>query len=237
MHHLPVKATVLDLGCGTGEPIARFFIHHGHQITGVDFSEPMLDIARKRFPNHTWLNQDIRTFNTDTTYDGVIAWGSFFTYHKMNNEHISIYSQGSSKPGGAALITIGHIEGEVTGSINGRTVYHSSLSLREYSSIIEKLGLVLVAYALNDSRLPRAFCSAHKKAPSDSRRGFLLLTMILSSRSNNHQESSSSLDSVCSPDSSSNSFLFPLSSHQSLMVQPDSTVNSVHSFHRTYWYR
>ena len=150
MHHLPVKATVLDLGCGTGEPIASFFIHHGHQITGVDFSEPMLDIARERFPNHTWLNQDIRTFYANTTYDGVVAWGSFF--HLSQNEqreHFNVFSR-SLKPGGAALITIGHIEGEVTGSINDTTVYHSSLSLREYTSIIEKLGLVLVAYALND---------------------------------------------------------------------------------------
>ena len=154
--YLPVDATILDLGCGTGEPIASFFINLGHQITGIDFSEPMLDIARKRFPNHTWLNQDIRTFETDITYDSVIAWGSFF--HLSQNEqreHFNIFSR-FLKPGGAALITIGHVEGEVTGTINGRAVYHSSLSLNEYSSIIHKLGLVLVDYALDDSN-----CQGH----------------------------------------------------------------------------
>jgi ubiquinone/menaquinone biosynthesis C-methylase UbiE len=38
---------VLDLGCGTGRPIAQFLIDHGLQVTGVDQSVNMLEWACK----------------------------------------------------------------------------------------------------------------------------------------------------------------------------------------------
>ena len=45
---------VLDLGCGAGEPIARWFMSEGFSVTGVDFSAAMLGIARARWPQGTW---------------------------------------------------------------------------------------------------------------------------------------------------------------------------------------
>lgn len=45
--------SILDLGCGTGEPIAQFFIEKGFKIIGVDGSEKMVELCKKRFPNET----------------------------------------------------------------------------------------------------------------------------------------------------------------------------------------
>lgn len=42
-------ACVLDLGIGTGQ-LARHFYEAGHPVTGVDFSEEMLQIARQSMP-------------------------------------------------------------------------------------------------------------------------------------------------------------------------------------------
>lgn len=42
-------ACVLDLGIGTGQ-LARRFYEAGHPVTGVDFSEEMLQIARQSMP-------------------------------------------------------------------------------------------------------------------------------------------------------------------------------------------
>jgi SAM-dependent methyltransferase len=39
--------SILDLGCGSGEPIARQFIEQGFRLTGVDTSKAM--IASKRY--------------------------------------------------------------------------------------------------------------------------------------------------------------------------------------------
>jgi SAM-dependent methyltransferase len=55
----PAPGKVLDVGCGSGEPIARYFVEHGYQVTGVDAVNEMLDIARTRFPDMTWRQQKI----------------------------------------------------------------------------------------------------------------------------------------------------------------------------------
>jgi SAM-dependent methyltransferase len=47
---LPPKASVLDLGCGSAEPIARYFIEQGCEVIGVDSSQALIDICRDRFP-------------------------------------------------------------------------------------------------------------------------------------------------------------------------------------------
>ena len=44
------KGRLLDLGCGAGEPFARFFIDRGWTVIGVDFSEQMLELASKYVP-------------------------------------------------------------------------------------------------------------------------------------------------------------------------------------------
>ncbi len=60
---LPQGGRVLDLGCGAGEPIARWFMAEGFAVTGVDFSAPMLDIARARWPNGDWRQADMRSLD------------------------------------------------------------------------------------------------------------------------------------------------------------------------------
>ena len=57
---LPDGARVLDLGCGAGEPIARWFIAEGYRVTGMDFAPAMLEIARSRWPDGDWRQGDMR---------------------------------------------------------------------------------------------------------------------------------------------------------------------------------
>ena len=47
---LPPRATVLDLGCGTGNPIARHIIDRGFHVVGGDQSQKMLAIAQRVIP-------------------------------------------------------------------------------------------------------------------------------------------------------------------------------------------
>src|SRR3569623_619701 len=51
---------VLELGCGMSEPIARYFIDAGCQVTGIDAAPAMLVLCRERFPGMTWLEGDMR---------------------------------------------------------------------------------------------------------------------------------------------------------------------------------
>jgi SAM-dependent methyltransferase len=51
---------LLDLGCGTGRPIAEWFIERGWEVTGVDAAGAMIALCRERFPEATWIEHDMR---------------------------------------------------------------------------------------------------------------------------------------------------------------------------------
>jgi len=39
---LPERAAILDVGCRAAEPIARYFIQNGHEVTGIGFATVLL---------------------------------------------------------------------------------------------------------------------------------------------------------------------------------------------------
>jgi len=78
LKHLTDPSSVLDLGCGTGEPIARYLIERGLHLTGVDGAPAMIDVCRRRFPDQDWIEADLSRFETAKRFDCVIAWDSLF---------------------------------------------------------------------------------------------------------------------------------------------------------------
>ena len=56
-------AEILDLGCGSSEPIARYLLEHGYRLTGVDAAEGMIDLCNRRFPSSTWIVGDMQSLD------------------------------------------------------------------------------------------------------------------------------------------------------------------------------
>jgi SAM-dependent methyltransferase len=54
--------SILDVACGTGEH-AKYFAHRGLQVTGIDHSQSMVKIARKKCPPAQFHVGDMRTFD------------------------------------------------------------------------------------------------------------------------------------------------------------------------------
>ena len=46
---LPPAAPILDVGCGSAEPMAGYLIGLGHPVVGVDSSPAMIDVCRRAF--------------------------------------------------------------------------------------------------------------------------------------------------------------------------------------------
>lgn len=147
---VPAGGSVLDLGCGAGDPIARYLIAKGLAVTGADFSEPMLAIARRRFPQARWLFADMRTLNLSETFDGIVGWHSFF--HLRQHEQRDVLKRLSEhlRPGGAMMLTVGPSAGEVTGHVGDDVVYHSSLAPEEYTALLAAQDIETVAFVAED---------------------------------------------------------------------------------------
>lgn len=68
---------VLDLGCGTGS-MTKTLAQRGYDMTGIDYSPEMLDIARRRAEKEgisdiLWLCQDMTDFELYGTVEAVVS--------------------------------------------------------------------------------------------------------------------------------------------------------------------
>lgn len=148
---LPRGAAVLDLGCGSGEPIDRYLIDRGAALTGVDIAANMVALARTRFGRHRWIEGDMRSIALDDdAYDGVIAWGSLF--HLAHDAQAAMFPRVARwlRRGGVFLFTTGSEHGETIGEFAGEPLYHASFDLEHYRALLAQSGLTEVAHRLSD---------------------------------------------------------------------------------------
>jgi hypothetical protein len=73
--NIPRGARVLDAGCGMGTwPV--FLAGKGYNPVGLDFSQQMIDLLRKRYPQLEWVQSMIQSIPLpDASVDGIISWG------------------------------------------------------------------------------------------------------------------------------------------------------------------
>ena len=147
---LPACGAILDIGCGSGEPIARHFARRGHHVTGIDSSEQMIGLCRARLPDHDWHVADMRRLSLRRRFDGLIAWDSFF--------HLTVDDQRAMFPifrahagrGTALMFTSGPSAGEVVGCYRGEDLYHASLDADEYRGLLDAHGFGVLDWAVED---------------------------------------------------------------------------------------
>ncbi|MEM6980749.1 MAG: methyltransferase domain-containing protein [Planctomycetota bacterium] len=70
--HLPVRARILDLCCGTGQ-LFRPLIDLGYRVTGLDSSAEMLARASQNAPEAECVHDDARTFCRPNHFDAAIS--------------------------------------------------------------------------------------------------------------------------------------------------------------------
>lgn len=80
---LPKKAQVLDAGCGTGRDTA-LLSEKGFLVTGIDISKGLLNVARKSFPELTFIEGDLRNLPfIEANFDGIWAHASLVHFESL----------------------------------------------------------------------------------------------------------------------------------------------------------
>ncbi len=148
--YLEPNSTILDLGCGTGEPIGQYFVDAGFQVTGIDGSHKMLEIAKSHCPRIRFILNDMRTINLKEKFNCIIAWHSFFHLSQDDQRAMFKTFKSNLKPGGVLLFTSGPEAGEVWSDNGGENLYHASLSPDEYKDLLKQYGFALIEYKSSD---------------------------------------------------------------------------------------
>ncbi|MCR4522039.1 MULTISPECIES: class I SAM-dependent methyltransferase [Bosea] len=143
-------ATVLDIGCGTGQPIARHLREQGHVVTGVDSAPAMIALCRARFPEGDWQVADMRKLALGRRFGGLIAWDSFF--HLTPEDQCGMFKifAAHAAPGAALLFTSGPAHGEAIGTFEGEALYHGSLAPGEYRTLLAENGFAEIDHVVED---------------------------------------------------------------------------------------
>jgi SAM-dependent methyltransferase len=142
--------SVLDIGCGSGEPIAHHLIDQEFVVTGVDSAPAMIDLCRSRFPSSAWLVADMRQLALGRRFDGLLAWDSFFHLRPEDQRGMFPIFGAHAAAGAALMFTSGHSCGEAIGTFHGEPLYHGSLDPAEYCALLEAQGFEVVAHVADD---------------------------------------------------------------------------------------
>jgi len=107
VQRLPKGAQILDAGCGAGVPVARYLCQH-FNVTGVDFAEEQIRLARQLVPQARFLCQDMTQLTfADSSFDAICSY--YAIIHIPRQEHRALLQDfyRMLKPSGWVLLCLG----------------------------------------------------------------------------------------------------------------------------------
>ncbi|MCP3970447.1 MAG: class I SAM-dependent methyltransferase [Rhodobacteraceae bacterium] len=150
LHHTPPPRRVLDLGCGTGNPIARYLVDRRARVTGVDGAAAMLALFRQNIPHAEAVHADMRGLDLGRQFDAILAWNSFFHLSPADQHAMFAVFAAHAAPGAALMFTAGPAAGEPIGEVEGEKVYHASLDPADYRALLGAAGFRLIDFVVED---------------------------------------------------------------------------------------
>lgn len=141
LSRLSRDAKVVDLGCGSGLPVARALAAH-HRVTGVDFSSAQIRLARENVPSARFIQDDIASLQLEpSSLDAVVAF--YVIFHLPRAEQLALLRSiwRWLKPGGYFLGTLSRSNEEpYTEDFFGVPMFWTNFRLEEYLHFMQEIG-------------------------------------------------------------------------------------------------
>ena len=105
------RGRVLDLGCGSGEPVARLLAERGDDVVGVDISRVQVERARALIPSGAFFESDLASFDAEpSSFDAVVSF--YALIHSPRDDQEALYPRIASwlRPGGTFVATVGAVD-------------------------------------------------------------------------------------------------------------------------------
>lgn len=142
---LPEKAHVLDVGCGAGIPTAEFLTRKNIEVTGIDISDTMLELARENVPQANFIKMDANELEfSPNTFDGLISVYTLFHIPKKKHPKILRNFYRVLKPGGILMINSGLSESEGVSNFFGVPMFWSNYSPDTLLQLVKDVGFSII---------------------------------------------------------------------------------------------
>jgi len=139
---------IIELGCGSGYPVATRLLEESCDYTGVDLSTQQISLARAAHPEFSrlFVEQDLLTYlREQETATADIIISLFTIFHLPRERHIDLFIEIRRvlKTGGLMLITIApYGEESSEDDFFGATMHWSQFSTRLYRQLLAELGFI-----------------------------------------------------------------------------------------------
>lgn len=141
--NLPPASSVVDVGCGSGLPIAQALIEDGFSVYGIDASPSLLSAFRRRFPDaHSACEAAQDSVYFHQVFDAALSIGLMFLLSADDQYEVIQRVENALRPGGHFLFTAPWQVCEWQDVLTKRQ--SQSLGEQEYQRLLEKSGLRLI---------------------------------------------------------------------------------------------
>jgi len=143
---LPAGAKVLDAGCGAGLPISQM-LSEKFEVTGVDFSEAQIELAKKNVPNANFICQDITQLNfPENTFDGICSYYAIIHIPREEQQPLFGNFDRMLKPDGLALLCLGaeSVVEDIDENFLGTRMYWSHYDSETYLEMLTQCGFTIL---------------------------------------------------------------------------------------------
>lgn len=159
VRRLPRGASVLDAGCGAGVPVTKL-LSQSLQVTGVDFAEAQIELARRLVPQARFICQDVTQLDfPDGSFDAICSY--YAIIHIPRQEHRALLTNFCRmlRPAGLALLCLGasDLHDDIDESYLGTRMYWSHYDAKTNLAMLNECGFeVLWSEIVTDASCPTA---------------------------------------------------------------------------------
>ena len=141
---LPAEAKVLDLGCGTGNPVAEHIVRRGYRVVGVDESKRMLEIAKTIVPEAELIHGNMVDVELPDEFAAAVAWDSIFHVERKHHQSGSESCAADSVSGDGS-----GVEG-FTSEMYGHTFFYDGYAPEVARRLLEAEGFEVELWEVDD---------------------------------------------------------------------------------------
>ncbi len=142
--------TVLDIGCGTGVPIARYLIERRCQVTGVDASSAMIAMCADRFAEHEWHVAYMRTLGAKSHLRRNYCLGQLLSPIPGSSTPNVSDLQAPRRIRCCPYVHQRSVGRRPAGRLPGRASLHASLDSAEYRQLLHDNGFGVETHVVED---------------------------------------------------------------------------------------
>lgn len=145
-------SVILDLGCGSGKPIDRFFIGRGHKVIGIDISRKQIRLAKRNVPEARYVVKDISNLRKEEyQVDAIVSFYTILHIPRETHEELFRRIYSFLPAGGLILVTMASTEWEGFDDFYGVEMYWSHYGPDNNTEIIERAGFEVILDEIDTS--------------------------------------------------------------------------------------